>query len=85
MVTDFFFFLLPFKLSTLSIFSRDEAKSLSVKEVFDKIQVAKDICMALLRYLEAHFYFEAALVRRQIAWNQGGTLPAPVSFYKVFT
>ena len=85
-ITDFFvLFCLPFKLSTLSIFRRDEAKLLSDKEVFGKIQVAKDICMALRRYFEAHLYFEAALVRRSIARNQGGMPLVPVPFYQVFT
>lgn len=85
MVTDFFLFLLPFKLSTLSIFRRDEAESLNITEVFDKIQVAKDTCMVLRRYFEAQLYFEATLVRRSIAWNQGGTPLVPVPFYEVFT
>ena len=81
----FFLFLLTFKLSTLPIFRRDEAESLSVKEVFDKIQVAKDTCLALRRYFEAHLYFKATLLRRSIALNQGGMPAVPAPFYKVFT
>ena len=81
----FFIFLLTFQLSTLPIFRRDEAESLSVKEVFDKIQVAKDTCMALRRYFEAHLYFKATLLRRSIALNQGGMPAVPAPFYKVFT
>ncbi|XP_074608975.1 DDB1- and CUL4-associated factor 1-like isoform X5 [Acropora palmata] len=70
------------KLSTLPIFRRDEAESLSVKEVFDKIQVAKDTCLALRRYFEAHLYFKATLLRRSIALNQGGMPAVPAPFYK---
>lgn len=81
----FFIFLLTFQLSTLPIFRRDEAESLSVKEVFDKIQVAKDTCMALRRYFEANLYFEATLPWRSIALNQGGMPAVPAPFYKVFT
>ena len=81
----FFLFLLPFKLSTLSIFRQDEAESLSVTEVFDKIQVAKDICIALRRYFEARLYLKATLLRRSIALNQGGMPAVPLPFYKVFT
>ena len=82
----FTLFLLPFKLSTLSIFGGDEAELLSYKEVFDKLQVAKDTCMALRRYFEAHLYFKAASLRRSIAWEQEGTPLVPVPFYiKVFT
>ena len=85
MEMDFFFFLLPFKLSTLSIFCLDEPESLSIEKVFDKIQVAKDTCMALRRYFEANLYFEATLPWRSIALNQGGMPAVPVPFYKVFT
>ncbi|KAK2548824.1 DDB1- and CUL4-associated factor 1 [Acropora cervicornis] len=70
------------QLSTLPIFRRDEAESLSVKEVFDKIQVAKDTCLALRRYFEAHLYFKATLLRRSIALNQGGMPAVPAPFYK---
>ena len=88
MVTDFVVLsCLSFKLCTLPILRPGEAELLSdhEEEVFDKRQVAKHTCLALRRYFEAHLYFRAFTVRTLIARNQGGTLPVPVPFYKVFT
>ena len=64
---------------------RLEVKFLSNNEPFDIIPEAKDICMALRRYFEAHLYFRADALRRSVAGNQGGTLLIPVSAYQVFT
>ena len=86
MVTDFVLLsCLSFKLCTLPIFGSGEAELLSEEEVYDKRQVAKHTCLALRRYFEAHLYFRAFTVRTLIGRNQGGTLPVPVPFYKVFT
>ncbi|XP_015778205.1 PREDICTED: protein VPRBP-like isoform X2 [Acropora digitifera] len=70
------------QLSTLSIFRPDEANSLSVEDEIDKRQVAKDTCLALRRYFEAHLYFRVDSLRRSIAGNQGGKRPVSVPAYK---